>query len=179
MSRAYPWRDGKALARVLFAALGIAATGCTSVDLAPYKFALRGPRVDPSETSELVVIANGDPLGSESIWLIYVDDVPRAWMPTGSSFTRIPIVPGRRNVRVAFRHRTLTVSPVPLIPWTMERTANTHLECQQAKPCGIVAFAYIDRKRNEPAVNIKELDAETIRADVLRVGLPSYVPPDQ
>lgn len=93
--------------------------------------------------------------------------------------TRIPIVPGRRNVRALFRHRTLTVSPVPLIPWTMERAANTHLECQQAKPCGIVAFAYIDRKRNEPAVDIKELDAETIRADVLSVGLPSYVPPDQ
>jgi hypothetical protein len=176
--RMAPWINGIALSRALFVALGIAAAGCTSIELAPDKFPLRGPRVDPSETGELVVIANGDPLGSKSIWLIYVDDVPRAWMPTGSSFTRIPIVPGRRNVRVALRHRNLEVLLVPF-PWTTEHTAHIHLECAQAKPCGIVALGYIDRRRNEPAVDIKELDAETIRADVLSIGLPSYVPPDQ
>lgn len=177
--RTAPWIDRKALSRALFAAIGITAAGCTAVPLDPVKFPLRGPRVDPSETSELVVIANGDPVGSGSIWLVYVDDVPRAWMPTGSSFTRIPIVPGQRNVRVAFRVRSLTIFVVPLFPWTGELTAKAHLECQQAKACGIVATAYMDKRRNALAVDIKELDAETIRADVLSVGLPSYVPPDQ
>ena len=178
MNKALLCMNGKRLCRAILSALALATAGCTVIELTPDKPRLRGAGVDPSETSELVVIIHGDSLGYKANWAIYVDGVPRAWMPPLSGFTRIPIAPGQHDVRVGFRTRDLNIVLVPLPPWSSEIKAQKTLHCQQAKACGVAAFVYIDRKRNVLAVDVKALDEETIRADVEGLGLP-FVLPDE
>lgn len=162
--------------RAWLAALVCGVAGCGVVELAPDKPALRGARVVPTETSELVVVIRGGSLGYRARWVIYVDGVARAWMPTEAGFTRIRITPGQHDVEAGFRTRDLNIALIPLPPWSNEIKARRAVVCQPALVCGFAAGVYLDMKRSWVTVDAEVLEEGEIDAAIS--GLP-FVAPDE
>jgi len=157
-------------------ALATASSGCTVVELAPDRPALRGPRVDPAEVSELVVVIEGGSLGYKAGWAIYVDGVARAWLPTSASFTRIPVKPGQHEVTIAFRTRTLDIVLIPLPPMSGEVKAKRTVACEAQSRCALKAGIYIDWQRSFLIVDAVVLEDGQVDAEMVGAR---FVEPDR
>lgn len=146
--------------------LAAAVAGCGVIELAPDLPALRDARNDGSETSELVVIIDGGSLGYRAIWVIYVDGVARASLPTRPGFTRVSVTPGQHEVTVAFRTRDLNVVLMPLPPWSSEEKARKSVTCAERSRCGLKAGIYIDWQRSSLVVDAAVLEDTQLEMEI-------------
>lgn len=151
-----------------------AIAACGVIELSPDRPAIREHRYDASETSELVVVIGGGSLGYEAAWVVYVDSMPRAWLPTRPSFTRIPVTPGTREVTVAFRTRDLHIIVIPLPPSANEVKATISLNCPERARCAVKAGIHVDSKTKYLVVDEVEIGGHEVD-DAVRI-LP-YVAP--
>lgn len=122
--------------------------GCGVIELSPELPLIHASSQDGSETSELVIVISSDSLGYKAGWVVYVDGLARAWLPTNPSFTRIPVTPGTHEVTIAFRTRDLPIIIIPLLPSSNEVRAKRSLSCVEHARCAIKAGIHIDRKTN-------------------------------
>ncbi|NTV86981.1 MAG: YfhO family protein [Burkholderiaceae bacterium] len=157
-------------------ALVTAIAGCGVIEMAPERPALVSARSDASESSELVTIITGGSLGYKAGWVIYVDGTPRAWLPTRSGFTRIPVTPGAHEVTVAFRTRELNIFLIPLPPWSGEVRERKSVMCADGARCALKAGIYLDWQRNYLVVDAEILEESQLGKEL--EGLP-YVAPVQ
>jgi len=149
-------------------------SGCGVVPLSPDRPDIQADRNDVSETSELVVIISGDSLGYKAGWVVYVDGVARAWLPTRPVFTRIPVTPGAHEVTVAFRTRDLNIIVIPLPPSSNEVKGKTSLSCTERARCAVKARIYVDRKTSYLVVDQAAIGEKSVDDEIRTL---SYVAP--
>ena len=180
------------ISRALLTGLVLILAGCVAdVTLysAPEKPPMRGARVDAAETAELVVVVRSQFTDKERNWVVYVDDVPRAFLPSHECFTRIPIRPGRHDVTLGYRQWIGLGVTVPLpIPMFSSRPSEEKVKlvlvCESGRVCGLTARAFIQsgpygtiRSRPELVVDAELIEEDKIEFETFKAA--TFVAPDK
>lgn len=99
-----------------------------------------------------MVVVRSQFTDKERNWVVYVDSLPRAFLPSHECFTRIPVTPGRHDVTLGYRlSRGLSVTvplPIPLFSVQSSEEKDTLVVvCERERACGLTARALIQSGR--------------------------------